>query len=286
MGQADGEIATGRRVAGGRNAVARGGLRSARPLRPGLGLAVCPAPRRTPRGALEHRRLVEPAPALGTALLLATAGAPAPQRACRPARRYGRPTRRRPTRRSPGRHRGPGRHVCGAARSGFGVGADGESRVGTHLVHGPTNVPLTPSVNEVFTLTVRGSSGKYSLTFENGETEEFGTTKLIPFDASAQEVQEALEKLKEGEHKAIGEGNVKVTGGPGDEHGTKPYVIEFVGAARGTGPGSEALGIEGSDTSEARRRTCEAEGDRKANANLEERQLRSLPGRATPSTTS
>ncbi len=127
-------------------------------------------------------------------------------------------------------------------------------------VHGPTNVPLTPSVNEVYKLTVRGSSGKYSLTFENEETGEFGTTKLIPFDASAQEVQEALEKLKEGEHKAIGEGNVKVTGGPGDEHGTKPYSIEFVGALGGRDLGTEALAIEETTLSEAEEERCEAEG--------------------------
>ena len=127
-------------------------------------------------------------------------------------------------------------------------------------VHGPTNVPLTPSVNEVYKLTVRGSSGKYSLTFENQETGEFGTTKLIPFGASALEVQEALEKLKEGEHKAIGEGNVNVTGGPGDEHGTKPYLIEFVGALGGRDLGTEALTIEETTLSEAEEERCEAEG--------------------------
>ncbi|MGA2319549.1 MAG: hypothetical protein ABSG95_02245 [Solirubrobacteraceae bacterium] len=101
-------------------------------------------------------------------------------------------------------------------------------------LHGPTNVPLTPSVNQVYTLTIKGNAGQFGLRFKNEETEsgEEGETKLLPFHATHEEVQEALEKLKgeKGiEKKAIGAGNVNVTGGPGDEGGTKPYVIEFVG---------------------------------------------------------
>jgi hypothetical protein len=62
--------------------------------------------------------------------------------------------------------------------------------------HGPTNVPTTPSANLVMTLTVRAHDGKFTLYFENEETGEEGETKLLPFDATSAEVQEALEKLK------------------------------------------------------------------------------------------
>ncbi len=138
-------------------------------------------------------------------------------------------------------------------------------------VHGPTNVPLTPSVSEVYTLTVSGYAGKFSLYFENEETEEYGTTKLLPYNATAQEVQEALEKLKEGEpRKAIGEGSVRVTGGPGDGHGTKPYVIEFVGALAGRDLGPEALAVEETEVSEHEEAVCEGEGREESECQLEE----------------
>jgi hypothetical protein len=54
-------------------------------------------------------------------------------------------------------------------------------------------------------------------------------TGPLPFDATPGEVQTALEGLP-----AIGEGNVTVTGGPGDAEGTRPYVVRF----------TEALGAE------------------------------------------
>ena len=46
----------------------------------------------------------------------------------------------------------------------------------------------------------------------------------IPFDASAGEVQKALEGLG-----TIGKGNVQVSGGPGDEVGSSPYEVTFSG---------------------------------------------------------
>ncbi len=46
----------------------------------------------------------------------------------------------------------------------------------------------------------------------------------IPFDVSASELQSALEGLA-----TIGEGGVSVSGGPGDETGSSPYVVEFTG---------------------------------------------------------
>ena len=101
-------------------------------------------------------------------------------------------------------------------------------------MHAPTNVPLKPSVNQVMTLRFHANVGKFLLEFENEQTGEEGETKYLPFDASAKEVQEALEKLKSGEPKtAIGAGNVVVSGGydPATETGT--YTIEFTGALGG-----------------------------------------------------
>ncbi len=51
----------------------------------------------------------------------------------------------------------------------------------------------------------------------------------IAFDADAAEVQEGLEALP-----GIGAGNVDVSGGPGDEGGSSPYVIRFGGALANT----------------------------------------------------
>lgn len=126
--------------------------------------------------------------------------------------------------------------------------------------HGPTNVSRKPPANLVMTLTVRARAGKFSLYFENEETGEEGETKLLPFDASAAEVQEALEKLK-GEHKPIGAGNVVVSGGPGDATGSKPYTIEFTGALAGRYIGSEALTIDEQELTEGEEKKLEKEGE-------------------------
>jgi hypothetical protein len=47
----------------------------------------------------------------------------------------------------------------------------------------------------------------------------------LPFAATPAEVENALEGLA-----TIGEGNVKVSGGPGDQAGSAPYVVEFAGS--------------------------------------------------------
>jgi hypothetical protein len=51
----------------------------------------------------------------------------------------------------------------------------------------------------------------------------------LPYDASAAEVRAALESLP-----AIGSGNLRVTGGPGDEAGSSPYEIAFTGTLADT----------------------------------------------------
>ncbi|HUB35365.1 MAG TPA: hypothetical protein VL972_00940 [Solirubrobacteraceae bacterium] len=126
--------------------------------------------------------------------------------------------------------------------------------------HGPTNVSRKAPANLVMTLTVRARGGKFSLYFENEETGEEGETKLLPYDASAAELQEALEKVK-GEHRPIGAGNVLVTGGPGDASGSKPYTIEFTGALAGRYIGSEALTIDEQELTEAEEKKLEKEGE-------------------------
>ena len=117
-------------------------------------------------------------------------------------------------------------------------------------MHAPSNVPLRPTVNQVMTLRFHANVGKFLLEFENEQTGEAGETKYLPFDATAKEVQDALEKLKSGEPKtAIGAGNVLVAGGydPGTETGT--YTIEFTGALGARYLGTEVLGLESEATS-------------------------------------
>lgn len=72
--------------------------------------------------------------------------------------------------------------------------------------------------NEVQKVTVKGKKGSFKLKFQGEET------AAIKFNATAKEMQEALEALG-----GIDPGDVVVTGGPGDEGGTTPYVVTFGG---------------------------------------------------------
>ena len=90
-----------------------------------------------------------------------------------------------------------------------------------------------PPWNEVQKLTVSGTSGEIFLIDPEGTG-----GALVRFNATHEEVQTALEE-PEGEYdegrvrvfgRMFGKGNVQVTGGPGDEKGTKPYVITFTGS--------------------------------------------------------
>jgi hypothetical protein len=69
-------------------------------------------------------------------------------------------------------------------------------------------------VNEIERITVNAGGGTFTIS-HGGDT-----TGQIPFNASAKELQEALEKLS-----SIGANNVKVSGGPGGA-----YFVEFVGS--------------------------------------------------------
>jgi hypothetical protein len=92
---------------------------------------------------------------------------------------------------------------------------------------------VPPWPDEVQKLTVSAREGTVFLAgSQGGEGAEFG------FNATHEEVQTALEEppgeYDEGRVRVFGpmfgKGNVRVTGGPGDETGAKPYVITFIGS--------------------------------------------------------
>lgn len=83
-------------------------------------------------------------------------------------------------------------------------------------------IHLGAGTNEVQEVQVKGTKGTFILSFDGHETEP------IKFNATAKEVEEALEKLSN-----IKAEDVAVTGGPGDKEGTKPYSVEFKGQYSG-----------------------------------------------------
>jgi hypothetical protein len=101
-----------------------------------------------------------------------------------------------------------------------------------HLSSGARPAALQPGTgrDEVQELTVSATGGECA-PFVAGTgcfaliAEEQGHqgVAVLRFDATHEEVQAALEEM-------YGAGNVTVTGGPGDELASKPYVITFVGA--------------------------------------------------------
>lgn len=82
---------------------------------------------------------------------------------------------------------------------------------------------LEAVVDEVQSVTVKAKKGKFKLVY-SGQT-----TAGIKYNATAAEVREALEALSN-----IAAAEVEVTGGPGDEGGTKPYVVKFLKTLAGT----------------------------------------------------
>ncbi len=67
-------------------------------------------------------------------------------------------------------------------------------------------------------LRISASSGTFKLTFAGESTND------LFFDAPAQAVEDALAGLP-----SVGDGNVTVSGGPGDNLGRDPYLIDFIG---------------------------------------------------------
>jgi hypothetical protein len=94
----------------------------------------------------------------------------------------------------------------------------------------PTNLAPNTPTNEVQQLTVDATGGTFTVTFPvtQGVCYSPGTTAPLPFDATAVEVQAALEALE-----CIGGSNVTVTGGSG---GSAPYVVTFIGGSVGARP--------------------------------------------------
>jgi hypothetical protein len=86
----------------------------------------------------------------------------------------------------------------------------------------PTNLKPNSPRNEVQEITVSAKGGSFTLSVKLPSASQATTTAAIPYNATAGEVQAALEAT------ALGAGNVTVTGGPG---GTSPYVVTLVGAA-------------------------------------------------------
>ncbi len=93
----------------------------------------------------------------------------------------------------------------------------------------PTNFSFSETQDAVQVIAVSATGGTYKLSVYGGETAD-ELTGAISSEASAAELQAALEAVPD-----IGAGNVIVTGGPGDENGTKPYTLIYVGSLSGHG---------------------------------------------------
>jgi hypothetical protein len=108
-----------------------------------------------------------------------------------------------------------------------------------------------PFANEVQEVAIRATSGSFSLRFKGAETAQ------LPFNATAVEVQAALNALAT---VSSGGGSVAVTGGPGDETATSPYVVTFSGGPLAQ-TNIEALEIEpsGLGVPAGTELSCEAE---------------------------
>jgi hypothetical protein len=75
-----------------------------------------------------------------------------------------------------------------------------------------------PAQSAKQSLTVKATGGTFKLSFQGK------TTTDLAFDAGAAEVQAALQALS-----SVGPQGITVSGGPGDEAGSAPYVITFAG---------------------------------------------------------
>ena len=88
--------------------------------------------------------------------------------------------------------------------------------------------PGDAGADETQTLTVKATAGAFTLELKApapfGQSSATQTTAPIPFDASHEEVQAALEALPN-----VEAGDLTVSGGPGDATGSTPYEIHFTG---------------------------------------------------------
>jgi hypothetical protein len=96
-----------------------------------------------------------------------------------------------------------------------------------HLTSGarPTSIQPGRAQDEVQEVTVSANEGDSNKSEFLLVGPEFNLA-FFKWDATHEEVQEGLEGI-------YGNGNVSVTGGPGDETGSKPYVVTFTGGLAG-----------------------------------------------------
>jgi hypothetical protein len=125
--------------------------------------------------------------------------------------------------------------LTGVLAGGMGAASASAQLPWWHVssISAPTNLRAGVGRDEVQVLTVRAPKpGEEQLILAEPvaiEKEEFVNAKgepefaILPANASALAVEEGLESF-------YGAGNVKVTGGPGDSTGSKPYTITFTGA--------------------------------------------------------
>lgn len=83
--------------------------------------------------------------------------------------------------------------------------------------------PYSGDTSEVQKIAVDATGGTFTISFRGG------TTAAIAFNATAAQVQAALELLAEVDH-----GDIVVTGGPGNAGATTPYLFTFGGQYAGT----------------------------------------------------
>lgn len=91
----------------------------------------------------------------------------------------------------------------------------------TYILDAPV-VGVDDVADEVQHIQVKATGGEFTVTFD-GET-----TAKVAWNVSAANLQTALLALPQ-----LDAGDVVVTGGPGDEKGTTPYVLTFGGAYEG-----------------------------------------------------
>lgn len=94
---------------------------------------------------------------------------------------------------------------------------------------------LNNAINEVQEITVDATGGQFTITFDGQ------TTADIAFDASAATVTSALEGLSN-----VEVDDISVTGGPGDDGGTSPYVLTFDGGDKAGTDVAECTAQDGS----------------------------------------
>lgn len=99
-----------------------------------------------------------------------------------------------------------------------------------------TDYVLEAVVDEIQKVVVKAKKGTFKLTFEGKQT------PAIKYNATAKELEEALVALEN-----VAAGDVEVSGGPGDETGSKPYLVVFRAAWAGKNVAAmtaDATGLE------------------------------------------